>query len=376
MENTKQELPILYRIGKDQEVLQWRCWAEGDLLCTEHGQVDGKLQKSSKKILPKNEGKKNATTGPQQAQKEAEALHKKKLDRKYRLTVEDALKGNILPMLAKDPKKYKHKKKFPGFAQPKLDGCRATARVEDGEIIFSSRDGKEWKYVQHLKTQLASLDFTEGQVLDGELYLHDVTFQEVTRRLKSEKPENSTIEFWIYDMPESLEHATAVGFETRLKNLMSFFAMQTEGKAPNVKLVSTVLVNSEEELKTFHDKCVSEGYEGAIFREIGPEYPYLYGHRGDGLWKIKEFEDAEFKVVGHKEGEGRLEGTVIWICAQEEGHTFEVTPEGTLEERAELFKNAQRFYGLPLTVKFFGRSEKNIPRFPTGKDFRIEQDLS
>ena len=375
MENSKQALPMLYRIGKDQEVLQWRCWAEGDLLWTEHGQVDGKLQKSSKKILPKNEGKKNATTGPEQAQKEAIALHKKKLDRKYRLTVEEALKGNILPMLAKDPKKYKKVLTFPGFAQPKLDGCRATARIEDGEIIFSSREGKEWKYVEHLKGPLTTdFEFAEPQVLDGELYIHGESFQEITRRLKSQKPENNTIEYWVYDMPESSEHNTTDGFEIRLANLMMFFD-GIEANDSDIKLVPTILINSQEELDAFHDECVKKGYEGAIYRELGPNYPYLYGQRGDGLWKVKKFEDAEFKVIGHKEGEGRLEGTVIWLCEQEEGKTFEVTPEGTLEHRAELFKNAETYYKTNLTVKFFGRTEANIPRFPVGKGFRLQGDL-
>jgi hypothetical protein len=48
----------------------------------------------------------------------------------------------------------------------------------------------------------------------------------------------------------------------------------------------------------------------------------------------------------------------------------------TMEENDQQFKNKEKYIGKKLTVKFFGRTDEQIPRFPTGKAFRITEDLS
>ena len=97
---------------------------------------------------------------------------------------------------------------------------------------------------------------------------------------------------------------------------------------------------------------------------------YRVGVRSTDLQKYKEFEDAEYEVVGFKEGDGLEKGCVIWMCKTAAGQTFAVRPRGTHEERAALFPRAASFVGQQLTVRFQELTTDGIPRFPVGLTFR------
>lgn len=96
---------------------------------------------------------------------------------------------------------------------------------------------------------------------------------------------------------------------------------------------------------------------------------YRPKHRSHDLLKYKERNDAEFEIVGFKEGDGRLKGTVVWICRCSTG-TFDVVPDGPLEQRKELLATASSFVGKQLTVLYQGLFETGKPRFPIGKAIR------
>ena len=91
----------------------------------------------------------------------------------------------IKPMLAykvdKKPVDWSEKV----YIQPKLDGVRCVIYVNDKEeIVCFSRTGKEFHNLEHIKESLREFFFDNANVdivLDGELYNHDLTFQEITR---------------------------------------------------------------------------------------------------------------------------------------------------------------------------------------------------
>jgi DNA ligase-1 len=105
--------------------------------------------------------------------------------------------------------------------------------------------------------------------------------------------------------------------------------------------------------------------EGLMFRNIDSPYQ---GKRSAHLQKYKKFDDAEFKVIGYEEAQGKDAGTVIWILETVSGEQFRARPKGTLAERAEMFNTVSRkpetYIGKMMTIKYFGLTDAGIPRFP------------
>ena len=94
--------------------------------------------------------------------------------------------------------------------------------------------------------------------------------------------------------------------------------------------------------------------------------PYMAGKTGSSLYKLKNFQDEEFKIVGWEEATKKDAGTPIWICETKEGNTFKARPEGTLETRRKMWSNRKKYLGKDLTVQFQEKSKNGVPRFPVG----------
>ena len=94
-------------------------------------------------------------------------------------------------------------------------------------------------------------------------------------------------------------------------------------------------------------------------------------NRSKDLLKMKDFFDEEYEIVGYHEGTGDWIGTPIWECESKvSGKVFSVTPNGPREERQRMYRNAERYIGKKLTVKYQEKSEEGIPRFPIGVGIR------
>lgn len=356
----------LYRQGKKGEILVWSVWTEGDLVFIEHGQKGGQLQVTKRQAEAKNVGRSNETTSAEQAEKEAESLYQHKLTRKYRKTLQEAEEVVFLPMLAHKYSEKRHGSTWPKAGSRKLDGVRSMAFRDkaSGQVKLISRSGREWTAVPHINQALDKI-ISPDTVLDGELYLHGLTLQEINRRVKKNRPESSEIKYHVFDVPSDKKWADREHDMHRLKRLVSHESL--------IVFEQTELVSSYAEAKALHDKFVSEGYEGLILKEL--DGLYEFGQRGHGLLKIKEFDDKEFKIVDYTQGSGRDEGCVVWVCEQENGKRFEVVPNGSLDNRKRQYKKADEFIGSWLKVQFFGRTEANIPYIPKGLAIRLNDDM-
>lgn len=111
-----------------------------------------------------------------------------------------------------------------------------------------------------------------------------------------------------------------------------------------------------------------EGFEGIMLRNL--RLPYMAGRAGSSLYKLKSFDDEEFKIVGWEEATKKDAGTPVWICETKDGRTFNARPMGTLESRRKMWNNRKDYLGKDLTVKFQGKSKNGIPRFPVGVTVR------
>jgi DNA ligase-1 len=335
------------------------------VIITTHGYEDGKKVVNERIVsVGKNIGKKNETSPLQQATLEAESLWNKKRDSGYAeeaaATASTATAAPVpLPMLAHDYNKRGKDIKFPCYAQRKLDGVRCVAVPGQG---LYSRNGKAMS--PHLTHIMADVDKC-AVTIDGELYSDELSFQEIVGLVKKATLKEGDAEkvkkiyLYVYDivMPgTNVERNAALD---ALFGKAKFHALR--------KLQSDTCANLDA-VKTLHAKYVAEGYEGLILRNY--DGVYNIGHRSKDLQKYKEFEDAEYKVVGYREGDGVEKGCVIWTCVTAKGQEFAVRPRGTQEERRGLFLSGGSYVGKKLTVRYQELTNDGIPRFPVGIAFR------
>jgi DNA ligase 1 len=340
--------PILYKYTQKGQVQQWTILVHDDYFWTEEGIQGGTITTSKPTYCkPKNVGRSNATTPPQQALAEAQAKWQKKVDGGYneKLTKE---KKFLEPMLAHELSKYE-KLLFtvPTFMQPKLDGLRAIS----ADNKLTSRNGKPYN-IPHL--------FQGDEVLDGELYNHNYhdDFNKIVSLCKKQNPDQNEILdqkinvfFWVYDLP-SYKGKFSVRYEA-LKKL----------KLPKgYVLVPTVEVKNQAEADLFHEKCLSEGYEGSMFRlDIG-DYE---NKRSKQLLKRKDFIDEEFKIIGAEEGEGGRVGTIGYFVVElEDGKTCKSNVKGDFDYLTEVWKDKEKYIGTKATIKYFNRTPDGSLRFP------------
>jgi DNA ligase-1 len=308
-------------------------------------------------------------------------MHKKKLELKYSETPEAAQDPVFLPMLAKDFEKRKNKVVYPADVQPKLDGFRFIARWEGNSIVMRTRSGKVLE-IPHIETDLTKV-LPADLVVDGEVYLHGATFQQVSRLIKKWRPgESDKLKYWIYDMFEAdaidmpwSERRTLFGKLGGVQRSGPFAGVYTMGpSAESLMLVTSQSVQTEQEVYHWQKLFIEKGYEGAILRHH--DGLYELGYRSSDLLKVKTFMDEEYVIVGHESGRGKFSDCVIWICApvggtcDVAGNTFKVVPKGTLEDKRKWLKEAKKHEGKLLKVKFFEKSDDGIPRFPVGLGMR------
>lgn len=331
----------------------------------EHGQLGGKTQIDEKRITEgKNVGKANETTPQEQAIAEAKSYWKKKLDSNYSESQEQsASKANLLPMLAQSYKDSGHRIAFPCYGQAKLNGVRCLAKRTGDTISFTSRKGKSYDgTLGHLIPTLLGM-MQDGEVFDGEIYIHGKSFQTIVSYVKKLTPESKQLQYWVYDIADS-----NVPFEQRYKRYK-----QAIVENPFIIPVESVEITSAEQVKPIHDKQVQEGFEGLIIRNKAGLYSFDY--RSADLQKYKEFIDEEFLIVGGRTADtGRYQGCCVFQCATKEGKVFECCPRGSVEVRKQYLLDLPNLLNKQLTVRYQNLSDDGIPIFPVGvivRDYEI-----
>ena len=322
-----------------------------------HGYTGKKMQTNDKLVKTgKNIGKKNETSVFEQAVSDAQSLWNKKRDAAYTEGKPEKKDPVPLPMLALSFDKRKHNIKYPCYAQPKLNGCRVLVRkVNEDTIEYTSRKGKKYDTLDHFSPKLLDV-LSVGDIVDGEVYVHGMSFQQIVRLLKKWRPESEKLELHLYDKAD-----TGLEYQNRLRWLESGLDVGFP-----IVIVETLVASNEADVYKYHDAFVQMGYEGVIIRN--KDGLYKFRHRSKDLQKYKEFIDEEFVIVGGKEGEGLHEGCVTFLCdlGDGSGKTFDACPKGTFEQKREMFTNLDSYIGKLLTVRYQERSEDNVPIFPVG----------
>jgi len=293
-----------------------------------------------------------------QALKEAQAIHRKKIETGSFENMSDIDNEiHFEPMLAHKWEDQKDKVKYPIYSQPKLDGIRCIVK-KDG---MWSRNGKKIISAPHIYEAMKHLFKTNPDLIfDGELYADKYAndFNAIVSLVKKTKPtaqdlidSAKVIEYHIYDLPSN-----AGIFTERYKEL------HNKIKLPSCcVIVETYLVETEKDALTLYGNYVASGYEGQMLRL---NLPYE-NKRSKSLLKHKSFIDTEYKIIGVEQGKGNLTGKMgALVFKTSKGDTFNASINGGWDYLEELWNSKDKLIGKQATVKYFNLTPDGKPRFP------------
>lgn len=370
----EKEFNIIYKRNTNKSVNQWKIFITDNSFYTEEGILEGKITKSKLTIVKgKNIGRSNETTDSEQAIKDAESKYTRKIESGYTTDLKkiDTAKKHFSPMLAHKFDNYKNKVEFPLLASPKIDGARMIIRKEG---LFT-RNGKEYLSCPHIHELFKPLfEKYPNWVIDGEVYAHDISFEKVMSLVRKKKPtkedmieSEKIIKIYIFD---GVVNDLNSGFEKRFK-LIKEEINNIIGKTEYIIFVKNEKIKSVDEVEEYHNKFVSEGYEGLMIRIPNSVYE---NKRSKTLLKYKHFIDDEFKIIDMVEGIGNRSGMAGNLVLQmNNGKTFSSGIKGGEDYYKYLLKNKSKIIGKVATIRYQNLSDKEeLPRFPVCIDIGRE----
>lgn len=232
------------------------------------------------------------------------------------------------------------------YATPKFDGVRAVFVSQRG--LFTRND-KPINGLDLMAEELERECESRGlSFVDGELIVAGKGFQDSQSAVMSaEHPAKSQVEFHVF--------AAGGDFSNTADMLKAIPDCQ---KAHIFKVHSILIPNTPKSVEYACMEFTANGYEGVVLRH--PDVPYHSG-RSNHLLKYKLFKEADFRIVGMMDGEGRLAGTLGSIVVEGEVngvHVRSCVGTGlTDDDRKRLHQNTN-IVGKLLTVKYQALTEK------------------
>ena len=231
----------------------------------------------------------------------------------------------------------------------KLDGVRA---YWDGKQLLSKQGN-----VYHAPDWfIADLP---GQPLDGELWIARNSFERLVSIVRDKQPGDGwhEVRYMVFDMP-----VQDVSFTDRVAKLKILFK---DRHSPYLQLVEQTRISSHAALMKRLDDLTHAGGEGLMLHK-GDSY-YLAGRSND-LLKVKAYQDAEARVIGHLPGKGKYTGMLGALLVETEAkQRFRI---GTGFSDQERLKPPP--IGAIVTYKYFGKTANGLPRFASYMRIRYQ----
>jgi DNA ligase-1 len=262
------------------------------------------------------------------------------------------------------------------YGSRKIDGVRCSFYWKDGEVRTASRGGGNYdastSFMRHNPKLIQFFEEHPDIVLDGELYKHGKSLQQISgaARLEKDTAGMDWLEYYIYDVMDSTKT-----FEERLDILHDITDELNLGFNPErewddgelkFQIVPQETVVGWANIQKLHDKYVGEGFEGIVIRD--PSKVYNFGGRTNAMIKVKMYKDAEFEIVGYSEG--LRPEDMVFVCKTKEGKEFEAKPMGPRELKWEYLDRMDEIIGKMATVKYFYLSDEGCPLQPVLKCIR------
>ena len=211
---------------------------------------------------------------------------------------------------------------------------------------------------------LAPAWFTAGfpaVPLDGELWAGRGRFEQAASTVRSQRADDSAwraIRFMVFDLP-----AQPGDFDARLHALRQLLPMPA---LPWLVAAPQWRASTDADLQLQLQATLRDGGEGLMLHRGGALYR---AERSDDLLKVKAYDDAEARVVGHLPGKGRHQGRMGALVVE--------MPDGRRFKLGGGFTDAQRDapppVGTLVTYRYNGTTRNGLPRF--ARFVRVRSDL-
>lgn len=282
--------------------------------------------------------------------------------------------------------------RYPVFVFPKFNGFRGYVK---GGVVYTASN-KPFKN-GHLQARYRD-GLYENQ--DGEFVVGDPadghnSLERTSSVVTSQKPIDD-LRFYVFDHIGDLN----ARYEDRLKKLDGFPGL-TGREHFVVMRAPYEIAHCWEDICRIEAKYVAAGWEGVITRD--PEAPYKQGRstaREAYMGKLKQFKDAEFKIVGFEEQmhngneatvseTGRTKRSTAkagktgkgvlgaWICETEAGHKFGVGTGMTDQQRLDFWIRRHEIVANEefAKVRFHETGTKDVPLLPVFIQIRPKEDM-
>ena len=254
--------------------------------------------------------------------------------------------------------------------EPKLDGIRCFAIVKEGSALLYARSGK----------LITNFDDTIGEELiklgdgcyDGEIMGKD--FIDLMRQAyRKENVDVSDTYLALFDYLPLEEWETRESkLTTRQRYLELVTRIGLNFPLRYLRKVSRVHVDADYEvIKALHDKYVSNGYEGAMVKDL--DAPYKFG-RGPEVMKLKAFHDVDLTVERLIEGTGKHSGKLGSVVVNYHGVEVQVGSGFSDELRDTIWSTPDMFVNRTIEVRYQEVTPDGSLRFPTFVCFRNDRD--
>lgn len=284
--------------------------------------------------------------------------------------------GLLKPMLAKSETQVTNRKIFnkDWYASRKINGIRTLVYFDGKEIHTASRGGAiNYDFVlDHIIHNPVLVDyFTKypDLIFDCETYKHGWTLNKISGICRTQKTayDGEPLELYVYDIVDVNKT-----FKERLQILnriqqdlnLSFIPERDwDENDLKIQIVPHVLISGWDNMKKLHDEWVSEGWEGVVIRD--PNVTYKPGGRGNQMLKIKNYIDAEYKIIGLTEG--LREEDMCFLMETPEGQQFNCKPMGDRAQKKWYREHIDELIGKMATIKYFemsGKEGSQIPQQP------------
>lgn len=244
---------------------------------------------------------------------------------------------------------------YPVLVQPKYDGFRATYIPGLG---FLSRTGKQFRN-KYLNDYFSSVWGVQETVLDGELYVPNTPFQDLSRTLSAENVKIAVpLRFVVFDaipLDDWNNRSCGLNYASRLTLLREVVNRISDYK----KVIDspTDKVENMAELLNIYNKCLTDGDEGLMIKSENGLYKWGMVGATKQVLKLKPFKSEDLVVTGIFDGKGKLEGTVGGIIVDFAGNTVRCGTGFSMDDRKAISSDPNSYIGKIAEIKYLEKTK-------------------
>ena len=227
-----------------------------------------------------------------------------------------------------------------------------------GKLI--SRQGKEFKGLQHIIDDIEKLPKHENFFFNGELMRKntdnisdDQNFQIGTGIINSEDEDKSCIYFNIYEVlpiEEFEKGESKLTYKNRRHDILNPLSIAIyRAGLENISVIPIIYEGTNKsKIKELLNQADSDGWEGLMLNKDTK----WKNKRNNGILKVKSFKHADILCTGVVEGDGKYKGTLGLIKCDYKGYELGVGSGFTDEQREYYWNHPQKIIGKIVQIKY------------------------